>query len=120
MDKECDYCKKELQHDGNCRGKWDSKPCLLFERDPRGKWIREDVWYCLNLGGKIPRPKEEIEATILRCNIDKKIKVYAINNAEWDIGRKGLVGIKIGLSVGYWSDEGGIVPEKPKLKLVKS
>jgi len=121
MERECDFCLKEQVHGGDCRGKWDGKPCLLFERDPRGRWIREDTWFHLKLGGPIPKPKEEIEATFIMGNVDKKIKVYAINNARWKNDNKGgLSGILIGLSVGYWSDEGGIIHGKPKLRLIKT
>lgn len=119
MNNECDYCKKEERHDGKCNGKWDGKPCLLFERDPRGKWVREDCWLRLRIGGAIPKPKSEIEL-IFNDKIEKKVRIYAINNARWSKANKGgLTGIHIGLSIGYWSDEGGIIYEKPKLKLVK-
>lgn len=121
MNKECDCCKKKIKHGGECSGKWDGKSCLLFERDPRGKWVREDSWLHLDLGSPIPRVEEEIELVFIGSNIEKKVKIYAINNVRWKKDNKGgLIGISIGLSIGYWSDEGGVVPEKPKLRLVKS
>lgn len=93
-------------------------PCLLYEKDPKGKWIVTDTYLEIPLGYPIPQAKEDVEVTIR--DIDKTIRIINIKNAEWKMeGSKGLRGIILEMKIGYWSDENGVIQDKPKLRLVK-
>lgn len=119
MKSECASCIKNIEHkDGNCYGKNSSKPCLLYERDPLGERVWEDIRMVFKLGESLPKPGEKIEVEF--GNICKTITVIKINSVSWEVGKKGLEGINIYMSVKYWSDENGkLPPNKPKLKLIK-
>ena len=114
---ECDYCLKHVVHGGNCPGKSDGKLCIMFERDPRGVWVRVRNKITVSLGREIPNPDSEIEVTI--NGVDKTLKIYKIHKIEWAFGPKGMQGLTIHFSGGYWSDENGVVVKRPELRLVK-
>lgn len=42
QERECDFCKKQYRHGGNCAGKYSLVPCL-YERDPRGMWKETEI-----------------------------------------------------------------------------
>lgn len=114
--RECDFCKKEIIHGGKCGGRWDDKPCLLYERDERGKWQRTKVTLEVPLGHPLPIIGESIEVTIR--DVEKTIRVYSIDQISWD-NRSGLRGVILDLTIGYWTEENGVITEKPKLTVVK-
>lgn len=115
---ECDYCIKQAQHGGKCYGKYDNNPCLIFEKDPRGKWVVEDRRIRIPLGYPIPKIDDEVELVL--GEVDKKVKINGIKNMEWEIeGKKGIRGLIIKVIMGYWSDENGEWKDKPVLRLVK-
>jgi hypothetical protein len=119
--RECDYCLRErYYHGGKCNGKWDSKPCLLFEKDSRGcpKHV-DNIKFKVSFGTEIPVPgKPNNDWTIAK--IRKTITVTKIHKVEWDTDAKGLRGITLIADLWYWSEENGeLPPERPKLKLIK-
>lgn len=112
---ECDYCIRK--HNNKCYGKDSNKLCLYYKKDPRGKWEIKNVGMRISLGNPIPDVGETTEIT---CNgIDKTIKIYKINYVYWNTEGKGLQGIVLGITCGYWTEEGGIIPQKPDLKVIK-
>lgn len=120
LDNYCAYCLKS--HKNKCFKDYRKSPCLFYERDPKGTWKTDNLWLAVDLGAQIPSPGETIEVTFRNCGIDKNIKIYGINNADWDVAGKGLQGIFIKIRCGYWTEEGGIIPDKqkkPELKVIK-
>jgi hypothetical protein len=116
---ECIYCKRHHDHGGKCQGTYKVTPCLLFERDPRGKWeYMLDTTLQVRFGSDIPQPFIDTNNYEI-CGIDKTLQIIKINKIEWNIDAKGLRGIIIYADIRYWSDENGVIADKPKLRLIK-
>ena len=117
--KECPYCKRSIRHDGKCYEENSSKPCLVFERDPRGRQLFVDnVRLKLDFGIDIPEINKPDDGWKV-CGISKTITVKKIRKVEWNTNVKGLHGIYIWVDYMYWSDENGVIVDKPRLVLCR-
>ena len=119
--KECPYCKRSIRHDGKCYEENSSKPCLVFERDPRGKQIFFKTKLRLDFDVNIPKIGKLDDGWIMD-GINKTITVNRILKVDWNTNAKGLHGIYVWADIMYWSDENGVIPEKakrPKLVLCR-
>ena len=116
---ECAYCKiSKYHHGGKCSGKNSSQPCLIFDKDPRGKRVYFDSRFLSLLGDTIPKINEDILTKIK--GVVKTIRFNRIDNAEWYKGKAGeLLGVAIIGEASYWSDENGVIVDKPKLVLCR-
>jgi len=116
---ECYSCLKNVQHDGKCGGKCGSRPCLIFERDPRGVRVYEDkTKFKLDFDDDIPEIGKPARNWLL-SGVNKTITFTKIRKVEWNKDARGLHGIYVWADYWYWSDENGeLPPEKPKLRLV--
>lgn len=118
---ECDVCIRQQNHGGDCRGKWDMKPCLIFERDPRGTQVYENVKIPVPFWSDIPEVNKDTTDYTLG-GVDKTIRIMKIDKIEWDKNKQGLHGIILHVRIMYWSDENGQVPKKskkPMLQVIK-
>lgn len=121
MRDECNTCKRESLHGGQCRGKSGTVPCLAYAEDPRGRreWLR-GCRLSVSLGKDIPKLHEPSAGWNMR-GINKTIHLTHIDKVEWHTTKKGLQGIVIMGDIWYWSHENGEVPpKKPKLRLIKT
>lgn len=100
--RECDYCLKQISHNGDCPGKWLTQPCLIFERDPRGKQAQMRVLLQILLGFDIPGIVEPVELII--SGIVKTAKIIRIHHVGWLENGKGLVGIELDSIISYWTE----------------
>jgi len=117
--KECPYCKRSYRHDGKCSEENSSKPCLVFERDPRGKPLYLDnVRLDLDFGTDIPQLRKPDDNWKMH-GINKTITVNKIRKVEWNSNVKGLHGIYVWADITYWSDENGVIVDKPRLVLCR-
>jgi hypothetical protein len=118
---ECDYClKSQYHHGGKCSGRHNSAPCLLFERDPRGKIMYlENARVSIPFGEQIPELHKDNDQFTL-YDIKKTIQILRVNKIEWNKDARGLHGIFIYIDISYWSDENGVAIKKPKLRLIKA
>jgi len=120
---ECEYCLKDnYYHGGNCSRvkQYHSTPCLIYEKDTRGKPVRnEKIKLEVNFGSNIPELFKPDNDWVID-GINKTITVTKIHDVDWDTNTKGLHGITMTVDYWYWSEENGVLPEIiPKLKLVK-
>ena len=112
--KECLYCKKSYRHDSQCYEKDSSNPCLIFDRDPRGKQLYlKNVRLDLEFGTVIPQLGKPDNNWTMH-GIDKTITVNYFRKVEWKSNAKGLHGIYVWADIMYWSDENGVILEKTK------
>jgi hypothetical protein len=113
---ECAYCIKHEDHSGKCKGKYNLVPCLLFERDPRGKRKFEDnIRLPVHFGMEIPQLLKD--NNLYECGI---FQIIDIRKIDWNINSKGLRGIVITANVRYWSEQCQFDFNKPpKLRLIK-
>jgi hypothetical protein len=116
-DYECDYCIHQFVHGGKCAGRYRLNPCLLYEKDPKGKYITEDRNLEINFGSDIPKLKDKIE--VVYNGIDKTIEIIKILSVNWNYNSRGLKGLIMRNTVGYWSHENGEWRNPPKLKIIK-
>jgi hypothetical protein len=117
--RECPSCKRSYRHDGKCYEENSSKPCLIFERDPRGKQLYlENDKFQLDFGNDIPKIGKPDDRWQIN-GIDKTITVSKIRKVEWNSNVKGLHGIYIWVDYMYWSDENGVIVDKPRLVLCR-
>jgi hypothetical protein len=114
---ECDYCINGLIHGGKCAGRWTNNLCISYEKDTRGKWIVEDRWLNVPIGIEIPKVNENCELVFNDGELDKMVKFYDIKEIIWNM--KGEIGIHVKYKMGYWSEENGVITDKPKLRLVR-
>jgi hypothetical protein len=116
--KECDFCIKQRDHGGECNGRYKNTPCLYFEHDIRGERLRDEAILQVHFGENLPNCFDTI--TVIIQGIEKDIEIYRIDKIEWDrSGRNsGLIGVLLHISYGYWSDQNGIIPVKPDLRLI--
>lgn len=129
---ECDNCIRQIQHGGQCYGKDNSKPCLIYEKDPKGKWLVTEAKLEVPIGYPLPNVKDKLE--VVFKDVDKTIEVLKILHLEYSYtqkiiynkinrakskDQKRIDGILIGIRFGYWSEENGVIQDKPKLRLVK-
>lgn len=114
MQSECDYCIKHEDHDGKCGGKYNNHPCLLYERDPRGKWnYKDNCLLPVLFSQEIPGLFKDIDLYVIGI-----IQILVIDGFEWYKDSRGLHGIYLSARIRYWSDT-GTEPIKRKLELVK-
>lgn len=116
--RECDYCKREEQHGGECGGKWDKKPCLIFDRDPLGKIVYDEAIFHIPFFLDPPELRNDCDYYEIN-GVPKTIQFISIKSMEWHKDKTGLHGIKMVAAIRYWSDENGIISDKPKFKLIK-
>jgi hypothetical protein len=117
----CLFCTRHIQHDGNCYGKSNSiiTPCLLFERDPRGQQVFKTLHLPIPFSLEIPKVNEICDYYLIG-EVDKPLKILDIKEITWNINKYGInEGIIIKAQVQYWSDENGVVTNKPKLQIIK-
>lgn len=103
-------------HGGECAGKYSLSPCLLYERDPRGRWERTERTLDADFSDELINEGDSID--IIMDGVDKTIKIYRIMGMEWN-KRRGLQGIKIKIEFGYWTEQNGVAIQKPKLTLIR-
>lgn len=117
--KECPTCKRSVRHGGKCYEENSSKPCLIFEKDPRGKHLyQENAKLQLDFGTDIPKIGKSDDRWKV-SGINKTITVTKIHKVDWNTSIKGLHGIYVWVDYTYWSDENGVIIDKPKLSLCK-
>ena len=97
---ECYECKKQKEHGGSCDGDFtSSKPCLGYEKDPRGfTQIVDNGEVFIPIGRDIPRLmswKNDFEY----CGSD--IMFTKITPIKWDMKN---VGIECDCRFKYWSN----------------
>ncbi len=115
---ECQHCKRHNSHGGNCEGKYSVIPCLAFDRDPRGEQVYKNVSIPVPFWASIPKLNEDCSMYTIG-GVDKTFQITRIYSLEWDKDKTGLRGLLIDAQIKYWSDENGVIVDKPKLTLVK-
>lgn len=117
MQDDCRYCLKESDHGGNCKGKYDGRPCIFWERDPRGCIGWKNVAYSVSFERDLSTLNEW--HTVVCRGVEKTVRVDKIDSLEWDKNRRGLQGIILHCRIDYFTEENGEWPTRPNLRVVK-
>jgi hypothetical protein len=113
-DQRCDYCMKNIHHDGSCMD-YKRNGCFLYEEDPRGKVIYSDnVKFCIPFGIEIPELSTPCDIFTVN-KVDKTLVVTKIRKVSWS---KKPLGINLIADIKYFSHENGVICKKPKLGLI--
>ena len=110
-DKECLICKNHYSQGGKCSA--EKKNCLLFEEEPRGKMIRTDLSFGIDVEPETPIIKYNSKVVFDDEN-GKTIEMVVIKINSLDLDKR-----ICNVTVEYHENEKPIFERKKLFRLIK-
>lgn len=111
MDNDCLICKKHYSQGGNCRAV--KMNCLLFEEEPRGKMIRIDLSFDIDINPETPIIKYNSKV-VFDDRKGKNIEMIIIKINSLDLEKR-----KCNVTVEYHENEKPFFERKKMFRLVR-
>lgn len=111
MENECLICKKHYSQGGNCRA--EKRNCLLFVEEPRGKMIRTDLSFDIDVETETPIIKYSSKV-VFNDGKNKTIEMIIIKINSLNLAKR-----KCNVTVEYHENEKPIFERKKLFRLIK-